>query len=67
MSTESYINKIAQGDCVNIMQTFDESSVDLVITSPPYDNLRKYNGYTFNFELIANQLFRVVKDGGIVV
>jgi len=39
----------------------------LTITSPPYDNLRDYNGYDFDFESIARELFRVTKQGGIVV
>jgi len=60
-------NKIIQGDCVEIMKEMEENSVDLVVTSPPYDNLRDYKGYTFNFEGIAKELFRVVKDGGVVV
>ena len=41
--------------------------VDLVVTSPPYDNLRTYNGYEFDFESIARELYRVMKKGGIVV
>ena len=42
-------------------------SIDLVVTSPPYDNLRSYNGYSFNFEGMAKGLFRVMKKGGVVV
>lgn len=41
--------------------------VDLTVTSPPYDDLRAYNGYVFDFEAIAQELFRVTKDGGVVV
>ncbi len=41
--------------------------IDLTVTSPPYDNLRTYNGYTFDFEAIANELYRVTKVGGVVV
>ena len=41
--------------------------VDLTVTSPPYDNLRTYNGYSFDFESIAKELYRVTKDGGVVV
>lgn len=44
-----------------------EGSVDLVVTSPPYDDLRKYNGYSFEFEKVAKELFRVVRLGGVVV
>jgi site-specific DNA-methyltransferase (adenine-specific) len=62
-----FTNSITQGDCVEVMASMTESSVDLVVTSPPYDNLRSYNSYTFRFEDIAKQLFRVVKPGGIVV
>ena len=39
----------------------------MVVTSPPYDSLRTYNGFEFNFEEVAKQLFRVVKDGGVIV
>ena len=49
------------------MQELDEGSVDLTVTSPPYDNLRNYKGYVFPFEKIATQLFRITKKGGVVV
>ncbi len=60
-------NHIYQGDCVDVMRTFPDSVIDLTVTSPPYDNLRTYKGYTFNFEEIAKELYRVTKDGGVVV
>jgi len=60
-------NKIYQGDCKEIMKTFPANCVDLTVTSPPYDNLRNYNGYDFDFMGIADQLFRVTKQGGVVV
>ena len=44
----------------------DENCIDLTVTSPPYDNLRKYNN-KFDFENVAKQLFRVTKLGGVVV
>jgi len=59
--------KIIQGDCLEVMKDIPDKSVDMVLTSPPYDNLRTYNGYTFDFEGIAKELYRVVKDGGVVV
>jgi len=55
------------GDCLEVMKQIPNGSVDLTVTSPPYDNLRSYNGYTFDFEGIAKQLYRVTKDGGVVV
>lgn len=41
--------------------------VSLTVTSPPYGDLRKYNGYDFDYEAVADGLFRVTKDGGVVV
>jgi DNA modification methylase len=49
------------------MTTLASESVDLTVTSPPYDNLRKYKGYVFDFEPIARELYRVTKQGGVVV
>ena len=54
-------------DCVEFMSRMDEEVVDLTVTSPPYDNLRDYRGYSFDFENIARQLYRVTKQGGIVI
>lgn len=61
------MSEIIQGDCCEVMQFFKDNSIDLTVTSPPYDNLRDYKGYTFDFEGIARELYRVTKDGGIVV
>jgi len=54
-------------DCLTTMGRMPDGFVDLVVTSPPYDNLRTYNGYSFDFEAVARELFRVVKPGGVVV
>jgi DNA modification methylase len=55
------------GDCLEIMRGFNDGCIDLTVTSPPYDNLRAYRGYTFDFEPIARELYRVTKPGGVVV
>ena len=55
------------GDCVEIMERFPDNMIDLTVTSPPYDQLRDYKGYTFDAEAIAQQLLRVTKPGGVVV
>lgn len=55
------------GDCLEVMKSIPNNSIDLTVTSPPYDNLRTYNGYTFDFEGIAQELYRVTKQGGVVV
>ena len=49
------------------MKRMPDSFVDLVVTSPPYDNLRTYNGYSFDFESVAKELFRIMKQGSIIV
>lgn len=54
-------------DCLEGLKQLDDESVDLTVTSPPYDNLRTYNGYSFDFENIAKELYRITKDGGVVV
>lgn len=61
------VDKVYATDCVEGMEKLPDNSVDLVVTSPPYDNLRDYNGYHFPFEDIVKQLFRVMKKGGVVV
>jgi DNA modification methylase len=67
MITIMKINSIYAKDAVAFMAKMDESSVDLTVTSPPYDDLRNYKGYKFDLNEIAEGLFRVTKDGGIVV
>lgn len=61
------LNRIYNIDCVEGMQYIPNDFIDLVVTSPPYDDLRDYKGYSFDFETIAQQLFRVMKKGGVVV
>ena len=61
------MNKVIQGDCLEVMKTLGDNSIDMVLTSPPYDNLRDYKGYTFDFEGIAKEIYRVLKDGGVCV
>ena len=58
---------IYNGDCLEIMPQIAKESIDLVVTSPPYDNLRDYKGYSFNFEGIAKELFNIMVQGGVVV
>ncbi len=61
------INKIYNENCLDVMSVMPDNFIDLTVTSPPYDGLREYNGYSFQFELIAKELYRVTKKGGIVV
>lgn len=57
---------LRQGDCLDLMKDIPDESIDLVITSPPYDDLRNYNS-KINFGDIAKELYRIVKNGGVVV
>ena len=61
------LNQILHGNCVEVLRDIPDGSIDLVVTSPPYDNLRDYNGYSFPFEEIATELYRVMAKGGTVV
>jgi DNA modification methylase len=61
------LNKIYNMDCLEGLKKLDDNSIDLVVTSPPYDDLRVYKGYSFDFENIAKGLFRVLKKGGVIV
>lgn len=64
---QEFLNRVINGDCSEIMGFMHSECVDLTVTSPPYDNLRDYNGYSFPFEKIAKELYRVTKPGGVVV
>ena len=61
------LNKIYNENCLETMAKMPDGFIDLTVTSPPYDNLRDYKGYSFPFEEIAKELYRVTKEGGIVV
>jgi len=61
------LNKIYCGNFVDISLQIDDNLIDLIVTSPPYDNLRTYNGYVFDFEKIAYELHRILKPGGVIV
>lgn len=55
------------GDCKEKLKEIENNVIDMTITSPPYDNLRKYDGYNFDFENIAKELYRITKPGGVVI
>lgn len=65
------INKIYNCDCIDGLKQLDDNSVDLTVTSPPYDDLRSYGDtLEWNFDVfkqIAKELYRVTKPGGVVV
>jgi DNA modification methylase len=66
-SYNEILNQVICGNSSILLQKLPESFVDLTITSPPYSNKRDYHGFDFDFENIAKGLFRVTKEGGVVV
>ncbi len=58
-------NKLIVGDCVKTMKKFKDNSFDLVVTSPPYDALRTYEGISFDLHKTGKEILRVLKDGGV--
>ena len=64
--------RLMQGDCIERMKEIPDGSIDLTVTSPPYDTLRSYNGNNALWgehvwrDVIA-ELYRVTADGGVVV
>lgn len=55
------------GDNCEVMRGLSSESIDLVVTSPPYDDLRTYGGHSWDFEGVAAQLTRLLKPGGVIV
>lgn len=61
-----WLNTVRNMDCVEGMQFLPESCVDVVVTSPPYDAVRKYNGFDFDLHETGKEIHRVLKPGGVV-
>jgi len=61
------LNNIYNIDCVKGLGMLNDESVDFVLTSPPYDNVRQYNGFSFDFTSFVKQLYKKMKLGGVVV
>ena len=60
-------DEILEGNCVAVLRAFPADSIDLTVTSPPYDGLRDYEGYEFDAASVGKALLRVMKPGGVVV
>ena len=58
--------EIYNENCLTYLKTLPENSVKFTLTSPPYDDIRNYNGYSFPFEEIAQELWRTTKSGGVI-
>lgn len=64
---DQWLNKIICGNAIKVMQDMPDKYIDLIVTSPPYDELRDYKGYVFDFENMAKQIYRILKNGSICV
>lgn len=68
MNVKIEANHIYNMDCLILMASIPDNHIDLVVTSPPYDDMRSYDGNsTLDLPQIASQLYRIVKWGGVVV
>ena len=61
------MNKIICGDNVEVLKDIESNVIDLVITSPPYDDIRDYNGFSLDIKSLSKELYRVLKPGGVIV
>ena len=60
-------NQIYLEDNLETLSKMSDDYYDMVITSPPYDDIRKYNGFSFDIDMLAHELYRTTKKGGVVV
>ena len=60
-------NQIYLEDNLETLSKMSDDYYDMVITSPPYDDIRKYNGFSFDIDTLAPELYRTTKKGGVVV
>lgn len=68
MAKSNITSKIYIGDAASVMKRYiPDGCIDATITSPPYDDLRDYNGYTIDFKSIIQELYRITADGGVCV
>jgi DNA modification methylase len=69
------LNKNILGDFTSMSHLINNDSIDLILTSPPYDNLRTYNNkvsenknnFSFDFNKFSSEFYRVLKVGGVLV
>lgn len=65
--TNMDVDVIHNEDCLDTMRRMPDRFVHMILTSPPYDDLREYEGYRFPFEQIAGEIYRVLSDDGILI
>ena len=66
-SLVGHLDSVICGDNAAVIATWPDNRIDLVVTSPPYDNLRNYGGHSWDFPSVARELTRILKPGGVIV
>jgi site-specific DNA-methyltransferase (adenine-specific) len=61
------MNEFITGNNIDVLNAMPEASIDLIVTSPPYGDMRSYNGYTFDYKATGHAMYRVLKNGGVCV
>jgi site-specific DNA-methyltransferase (adenine-specific) len=61
------LDRVIEGDNARVLAAVPDGSIDLTVTSPPYDDLRDYGGHAFDFAAVARELARVTAEGGVIV
>lgn len=64
---KKWLNTIQHIDCVEGMKKLPDESVDLMVTSPPYDGIRKYNGFNYDLHAAGKEIYRLLREGGIAM
>src|SRR3989338_7337502 len=64
---DDFLNEVICIDCVAGMKKLPDGCIDVVVTSPPYDSIRKYNGFSYDLHATGEEIFRLLRSGGIAV
>jgi site-specific DNA-methyltransferase (adenine-specific) len=65
--SSDWLGRIVCGDNTEVLSGFPDACIDLVVTSPPYDDILEYGGHSWDFSTLSEQLVRVMKPGGVIV
>jgi len=60
-----WIDTVQCMDCLEGMRQLPEACIDHAVFSPPYDQVRAYNGFEYDLARTGEELYRVMKDGAI--
>ena len=61
------LDRAIKGDAAEVLRRVPAGSIDLTVTSPPWDDLREYGRHAWDFAAVARELYRVTAPGGVLV